>query len=133
MNIIEESLPIVLVVEDDPSYHRDYVKALEGKAQILSAFTLEEGQQQFRENFNRISVIVLDACVPGDWPTTPPLSREFRQAGFKGPMVAASSIHQYRRQLMEAGCDIDSNGKGNVPRIVTEFLAKNDLLPKPPG
>jgi DNA-binding response OmpR family regulator len=128
----EEALPKVLIVEDEWDWQDQFAEALRGQAEIIPAFTLDEGRQKFRANYDAIKLIVMDACVPGDWPTTPPLIREFREAGFKGPMVAASGDSYYRQMLIEAGCDLNSGGKPFVPKIVAAFLASSKSVTATP-
>lgn len=112
-------LPKVLIIEDERGRQLDYAEALSDKVQILEARSVEEGEQLFAENPD-VALIIMDACVPGDEPTTLPLTRRIRET-FTGPMVAASSDFYYRRQLMGAGCDHESR-KDFVPEKVVELL-----------
>ena len=93
--------------------------ALAGKVHILEARSVEDGERLFTENPD-VSLIVMDACVPGDEPTTPPLIRKMRKM-FTGPIIATSSDHSYRQQLMRAGCDHES-WKSDVPKKVVTLL-----------
>lgn len=93
----------VLVVEDMKSLQGHLKRTLEGKLEIISALTVEDGQRLFDLNPD-VAAIVMDACVPGDWPTTIPLVKEIRRKNFTGPMIAISSNSSFRQQLMAAGC-----------------------------
>jgi DNA-binding NarL/FixJ family response regulator len=116
---MSEALKKVLIVEDSQGYQRDYARALTGKVEILAALTIDDAEDLFVENPD-ISAIVMDACVPGDDPTTPPLVRKIRET-FTGPMIAASSDWDYRQELVAAGCDHEVP-KGRVPAKLIEVL-----------
>ena len=94
----------VLIVEDSVQWHKTYVRALAGKnIQILSALTIEQAEEMFTSNPD-IKAVVMDACVPGDDPTTLPLTKKFRET-FSGPMIAISRRDDFRTRLMTSGCD----------------------------
>lgn len=94
--------PKVLVVEDDKEWQEIFTEDLEDKVTFLKAFTVDEAEELFTANPD-INAAVVDACVPGHSPTTPPLVRKIRET-FTGPMIAVSSIDSYRDELVEAGC-----------------------------
>lgn len=97
-----------------------YTRVLAGKGiEVLNAFTVEGGAELFKTNPD-IKAVVMDACVPGDEPTTLPLVLEFRKT-FTGPMIAISGDHEYRRELMEAGCDHQSI-KADLPDLLLKLL-----------
>jgi hypothetical protein len=96
----------VLIVEDEKRWHDDWRRKLDGKVVLVSTFSIQEAEEQFVANPD-IVAIVMDACVPGDEPTTEPLVQKFR-ATFTGPMIAASGAWDYRKDLMRAGCDHES-------------------------
>ena len=109
----------VLIVEDMDSKQEDWAKALNGKVEIVSAFSISEAEERFQANPD-IALIVMDACVPGDSPNTMDLVRKFRST-FKGPMIANSTCWDYRRALIGAGCDYEYS-KYKVPKKVCEVL-----------
>ncbi len=110
----------VLIVDDDPFWHRIYILYLKNKVEIISAYSVEEATEKFRENPD-ISAVVMDACVPGSQVNTEPLVREMRKT-FKGPMLATSSESENCHRLFFAGCD-DTCEKGKeVPEHVLEAL-----------
>lgn len=94
----------VLFVDDEDDQHRKWYRALgEDHIRMLCATTIERAEQLFSANPD-LAAIVMDTCVPGDRPTTPPLVRKFRQS-FTGPIIAASSSRVFREQLKAVGCD----------------------------
>ena len=109
----------VLVVEDEEYKYDRWRREFDNKVVLIFAPSIEEAEEQFTANPD-IDAIVMDACVPGDSPTTPPLVRKFRQT-FMGPMIAISSLGSYRRELIQAGCDHEST-KDAMPTKVLEVL-----------
>ena len=109
----------VLIVEDEEYMYKRWCQELDGRVALLFAPSIEEAEEQFIANPD-IVAIVMDACVPGDSPTTPSLVRKFRQT-FTGPMIAISRLESYRRQLIQAGCDHEST-KDAMPAKVLEVL-----------
>jgi len=112
-------IPKVLVVEDHKDWHDIWREELDGKVVLVSAFSIELAENLFVANPD-IVAIVMDACVPGDRPTTPSLVRKFRST-FAGPMIAVSSMSDYRSQLVDAGCDYESE-KGDLSQKLLEVL-----------
>ncbi len=110
----------VLVVEDEEWRHRNWRREFDGKdVVLLSALSIEQAEEKFAANPD-IVAIVMDACVPGDRPTTPSLVRKFRST-FAGPMIAISSFGAYRQELIGAGCDYESP-KDSLPQKLIEVL-----------
>lgn len=111
--------PKVLVVEDDEVWQEIFTEKLEDEVTFLKAFTVKEAEELFAANPN-IDVAVIDACVPGDRPTTPPLVRKIRET-FTGPMIAVSSMDTYRDKLVEAGCSHQCS-KEKLPELLPALL-----------
>lgn len=109
----------VLFVEDRAWQQKDWLEALDGKVEIISALSIAEAEEKFTANTD-IAAIVMDACVPGDEPNTIPLVKKFRET-FTGPMIATSSYFGYRQMLVRAGCDHDC-AKYKVPEKLCEIL-----------
>ena len=111
----------VLIVEDEVRrYYSAWQQELPSdRVTLLFAASVEEAEEQFSANSD-IDVIAIDACVPGDEPTTLPLVRQWRQT-FTGPMVAISSMSEYREMLLYAGCDYESSKK-DLPKKLLEIL-----------
>jgi len=118
-------LPKVLVVEDNRMLQRMLTVRFEGRATVLSAYTIDEARALFAANRDSIHLIVLDGCLRSAFqvqtPDTLPLIPEFR-ATFRGPIIAASSIVKFRRVMMEAGCDHKVDDKmmllGEIERLL---------------
>jgi CheY-like chemotaxis protein len=115
VSAMSEALKKVLIVEDNKNYQRTYESALNGRVHMLAALSISEAQELFAANPG-INAIVMDACVPGDTPTT--LIRKT----FVGPMIAASSDRDYRQELVHPGCDHEVP-KGHVPAKLIEVLS----------
>jgi len=86
---------------------------------VLQVYTLKQAEDLFSAHPD-LDAIVMDACVPGDEPTTLDLTKKFRQSFF-GPIVAASSCGEYRMMLMEVGCDYESS-KHKVAQTLINIL-----------
>lgn len=109
----------VLVVEDDPERRAQYAARCGGQIELMMAETIEKAEELFAANPD-LAAIVMDACVPGDEPTTVPLVGKFRKT-FTGPIIAASSEPDFRRELMRAGCSHESP-KYELPEKLREVL-----------
>jgi len=109
-------LPKVLIVEDEEDWHINFRRLLSGHAVTLTAKSIDEARELFRRNSD-LAVIVVDACVPGFQPTTVPLVQEFRKM-FTGPIVAVSSVNEYRDMLCAAGCDHECE----KPAVATKVM-----------
>ncbi len=113
----------VLIVEDMEEFHvlwKGYLNDFSSEIVLLSAFSIEEAEELFSANSD-IDAIVMDACVPGDEPNTQPLVRKFRKT-FAGPIIASSSVEEYRKELIKAGCDYESESKATLPEKLLEIL-----------
>ena len=113
----------VLVVEDSVPVQEKFAKALSDKVELLQAHTLWQGQMLFNEHKDDLAVIVMDACVPGDRPNSIGLIRLIRAEGFKGPMIAISSLYEYRMRLIEAGCSHECP-KDSLPALLEGMLER---------
>jgi len=109
----------ILVVEDNDSWQSSWKRDLQ-EFQLLVADSIKEAKELFSQNSD-IDLIVMDACVPGDSPNTMDLVREIRKV-YQGPILANSSIFEYRKTLMSAGCDKECH-KFDVVKKVLEILS----------
>jgi len=110
----------VLVVDDNESLQRSLKNVLSRHGIIvLSALTIGEAEELFSTNPD-VNLIVMDACVPGDRPNTFSLVRKIRQK-YAGPIIACSSLREYRRLLIEAGCDQEAS-KLDLPIVIKKIL-----------
>ena len=119
-------MPIkLLIVEDDHSLQEAWKRAIEdyfGSEIILfQATTIPDAQKLWDENPD-IDVIAMDACVPGCEPNTIPLVEHIKGM-FKGTMITISGSADYRKLLMEAGCDVECE-KSKLPQTLKRLLGK---------
>lgn len=109
----------VLILEDERYWWEVWRKNLDGKINLLFASSVERAKEMFAENPD-LDAIVVDACVPGDYPNTQPLVREFRKT-FRGPIIAISSSAEYRDMLCDAGCNYESEKGYLFKRLLRIF------------
>lgn len=98
----------VLVVEDNDVYFMFIENVLKGKVEIMRAKILHEGYVLFRENPD-FDLIIMDACVPGDNPNAMPLVEEIVKSGYDKPIIASSTVKDYRQELIDAGATHEAN------------------------
>jgi hypothetical protein len=113
--------PKILIVEDDHFWQDAYRSDLGNAVEISSAYSVSQARELFLQHAADIKLIVMDACVPGNTPTTLPLVREIR-AQFTGPMIGASL--EWCVELRAAGCDYSEDNKGDVPKTALRLLAE---------
>jgi len=109
----------IIIVEDDERLQRAWVKTLaifHGEVAVISAFTVKEAEEKFSANPD-VTLIVLDACVPGDDINVLPLLEKMRET-FKGPIIAASSSPSGNEILVKAGCDFGCRKEAVVSAII---------------
>ncbi len=111
--------PKILVVDDNRRWCQIFKRGLGDHCEVVIAETVETGERLYTENPD-ITLIIMDACVPGDEPTTLELTEKIRKT-FKGPMIGASSMSNYRCALLEAGCDYSSE-KTSAMEMAKELL-----------
>ena len=95
--------PKVLVIDDEEDNHWLWHTSLDARVQLLDAYTPEQGENLYYQHPD-VKIIAIDACVPGNKPTTLPLVQRLRQH-FTGPMIAMASLAEHRRELVRAGCN----------------------------
>jgi CheY-like chemotaxis protein len=117
--LVEGTIKKVLIVEDNPTYSHMIRRNLEDKVLIAQAFTTKEAEAIFQRNPD-LAVILMDACVPGDNPNTMWLVKKMRET-FTGPIIAISSVSDYRKKLMEAGCNYEAM-KNQAAQKVLELI-----------
>lgn len=102
-----KQLKKVLIVDDDTSLQAQWREALDGKVELISAVSIAQAQELFNSN-RRLSAIVMDACVPGNQINTEFLVKKFGES-YHGPIIAISTMPEYRRRLILAGCSHESS------------------------
>ncbi|MES2623409.1 MAG: hypothetical protein V4576_03305 [Patescibacteria group bacterium] len=116
----------VLIVDDEerPRKHHRLIleEDLPGMVETLTAATLEEANRLFDENKDDLILVVMDACLEGSRPDTLPLVHRMRKEGFKGKIIANSSMPEYQQTLLNAGCDQASSGKNELEDDIVEIV-----------
>jgi DNA-binding NtrC family response regulator len=118
-----KSKPKVLVVEDDEQCVHFYRRILGDEVEILEATTLQAAKDLYAQHGAQIDIFVLDGCVGEKNFNTGGLAR-FLSETVKRPIIAASSVPEFRTLQMAAGCTHDpSDGKAGVPALIRHILA----------
>jgi DNA-binding response OmpR family regulator len=115
-----EKLPKVLLVEDDRDIHEMWHMMLTEEVVFVDAYSVEEAERLFAES-SGLSAVVVDACVPGNRPTTESLVRSIRSR-FSGPIIGVSQRVEYRELLVGAGCQYQCD-KEFLPEVLRTILA----------
>lgn len=127
---MEVGVSKVLLVEDEMPMQKlwraqveDLFKGEEMLPELLFAATIVEALTLFRTNLG-IDVIVVDGHLKtaAGKVDTLPVIREFKKAGFMGPMIATSSDPKLRALMMEAGCNRECERKDYAMRMVKTLL-----------
>lgn len=121
----------VLILEDSETVSTLFQALLRREpVEVVIAETAAEAREAFR--IGNFDVIALDGIAPSGLGATPSLvgpvlAREFRQQGYKGPLVAISNDHQAQVSMKQAGCRHLCEKEG-LPGLIRELLG---LLPIP--
>ena len=110
----------VLVIEDFCSCRFAIKMGLKDKVKVLEAATLEEGKRVFQKNPD-VSLVIMDACVPGDEPNSMPLIKKILSAGYSKPIIAISGNPEYRKILLRAGATHEAE-KHKVAELALKLL-----------
>ena len=115
--------PLVLIADDLPKVIEYYKTLLLNKYDIstVSATSLDKLDEVFDKFFDEIDVIILDGCIPGDEVNTIDFIRRARARGFSKPIIAASSMHNYRMQMVNAGCSHETE-KEYAPELASWLI-----------
>ncbi len=115
-------MPKVLLIEDD-EFYSEFIKAdLEkGGVVVLLSTTLNGGYELFNKHSDSIDLIIMDACVPGDRPNSMPLVRTIIESGYSKPIIACSSMPQYRGALTSVGATHQA-GKNEAATMALRLL-----------
>lgn len=115
--------PLVLIADDLSTVISYYKTLLLNKYDIstVSATSLEQLDEVFDRFLNEIDVIILDGCIPGDQVNTIGFIRRVRAQGFTKPIIAASSMPQYRMRMLDAGCSHETE-KEYAPELASWLL-----------
>jgi len=97
------SKPKLLMVDDEGRWFSDFISELETKFDLLYAYRVKSAERVFKEHFSEIAVITMDGCLSSTFDTEP-LVEMMREFGFKGPIIAHSSMSHFNGLLVRAGC-----------------------------
>jgi len=116
----------VLLIEDDPYMLHFWHGALAGWPQaerlnILSALTLVSAERFFNRFVDSLAVIAIDACLNKRNEIDTVELVGYIRARYAGPIVAMSSNHGFRQDLMAAGCDHECE-KSVLPQKIIGLL-----------
>jgi len=109
----------VLIIEDGAVFQGLWEMELEGKVLLFQAVSIEEAKNIFYQNPD-LSIITMDACVPGDEPNTLPLVKEMRET-YSGLIIATSSDDNFCESLIKAGCNYGIS-KENVAEEILRVI-----------
>lgn len=122
--LLGETLPIVLIVEDDDLIQAGYKENLLPYFTMIFVESVRAAKEIFAEFGNQLFAIVLDGNLPGE--TTVDLAIELKGM-YKGYLVAASNNARIQADLLQH-CQhgkMPENGilpKVEVPDILIELL-----------
>lgn len=115
----------ILLIEDDKRLSTALSGLIKDKTglDVICAYTLKEAEEKIRTSINEISIIILDACLEVNFPNTIPLITLSKNLGFKGPIIACSSLDEYNEVLLRFGADLKvKSGKLSVLKTLEEIL-----------
>jgi hypothetical protein len=118
------SKPKLLIVDDDGNHwDRGFIAELETKYDLLYAYRVKGAEGVFKENASEIAVITMDGCL-GSTFDTEPLVEMMRGSGFKGPIIAHSSMDIFNDLLVRAGCShqVRKNDSYHKDRPVIDLI-----------
>lgn len=110
----------ILLIEDEPDIHDLIQYELGSNFQVTSAYSLQEAEEKLI-NYNWYDAIVVDGCVPGNILNTRPLILKLKKEGYKKPIISISSYPEYRKKMLEYGCNYESSKK-DVAKLVKSIL-----------
>jgi len=115
--------PLVLIADDLPKVIDFYKQLLIKKYDIstVSATTLDELDEVFDRFIQQIDLVILDGCIPGNDINTIEFIERARARGFTKPIIAASSLPEYRMQMVDAGCSHETE-KEFAPELASWIL-----------
>ncbi len=117
--------PKVLILEDSKTISALFQAHFQGEpVGVTIVETAVEAREAFR--IGSFDVIALDGIAPSGLGATPSLvgpvlAREFRQKGYKGPLVAISNDHKAQAMMKQAGCRYLCE-KERLPGLIRELL-----------
>jgi hypothetical protein len=118
----------ILFIEDTTSIvylWKSFLDIKNDEHVLLEAASVDEALKVLNHNPD-ISIVVFDGCIIGghskdDEPNSlEPV--EYCSKNLKAVKIAASSFHS--KELMKAGCDLESVKDISVPKLILELISK---------
>ena len=95
---------LVLIADDLPEVLGAWTKELAAyDVTVVAASTLEELDKVFEEHEQQLDAIILDGCIPGHDVNTLRFIWKVRDRGCQVPIIASSSLREYRDMMVRAG------------------------------
>ncbi len=118
----EGTQKLILIADDSQEVIEYYEKWLHEDGFVtISATTLQQLDEVFDASFDKIDAVVLDGCIPGDELNTLGFIERALTNGFTQPIIAASSVADYRKMMVKAGCSAESEKK-EVPDVIWDLF-----------
>ena len=112
----------VLLIEDNVDKQKMFIDVLIDKATIICVATETEAKKIFNQS-KKITIIAVDACLKDNEPDTLELTAYIRSK-YHGPIVAISSVEDYNKKLIKAGCSHQAM-KDDAPSLIASLLDQN--------
>lgn len=100
----------ILVVDDTVAIHKiisEFLEMISDKCivELISALNLEDAKKLYIEYQGEFDMIAVDACISSYIkPDSVPFINWLRDSGYESPIVAISSLPEFNRALVTAGC-----------------------------
>lgn len=102
--MLDNGTHFVLIADDLPEVIEAWTKELAAyDITVVTASTLEELDKVFEEHEQQLDAIILDGCIPGHDVNTLRFIWRVRDKGCQVPIVASSSLREYRDMMIQAG------------------------------
>lgn len=114
---------LVLIADDLPEVIETWTKELTDYGiTVVTASTLKDLDGAFEEHEHQLDAIILDGCIPGHDVNTLRFIRQVRDKGCRVPIVASSSLPEYRDMMVQAGASHQAPKK-EAADIVADLLS----------
>ncbi|MFA6397769.1 MAG: hypothetical protein WDK96_02910 [Candidatus Paceibacterota bacterium] len=120
---MDKSKKLILIVEDKRDKWEMFFDVLKDAAELTFVPNEILAMDFFNNNYEKISLIGMDACLGGDNPNTMSMTRKMRSK-FDGPIVATSSSGKYNSELLLAGAS-HFIMKDDAPEFIKKLLKQN--------
>jgi len=115
----KQNKPTLLLIEDVISNQKKFIDELQNIADITCVGSEVWAREAFDKN-KEFDIIAIDACLTGDEVDTIDLIKYIRSS-YTGPMIAISSMDNYNKILVDAGCNHQMEKK-YAPAYIANLL-----------